>query len=298
MTSKSSLTCEALLRDALARINSDSPRLDAELLLSHVTGLSRTSFRTWPEREIPNAHAEAFEALVQERVAGRPVAHLLGQQEFWSLPLKVSASTLIPRPDTECLVEAALGLPLPRRARVLDLGTGTGAIALALASEHPEWQITACDAVAEAVELARENTDALGLAVSVVQSSWFSELEAGRFDLIVANPPYIPDSDHHLTEGDVRFEPATALVSGSDGLDDLRLIVDQAPDWLVEDGWLLVEHGFDQAEAVAGLFHARGFKDVETRQDYGNRDRMTLGRWSSGAAVPDPALNRGDADAQ
>jgi release factor glutamine methyltransferase len=181
MTSKSSLTCEALLRDALARINSDSPRLDAELLLSHVTGLSRTSFRTWPEREIPNAHAEAFEALVQERVAGRPVAHLLGQQEFWSLPLKVSASTLIPRPDTECLVEVALGLPLPRQARVLDLGTGTGAIALALASEHPEWQITACDAVAEAVELARENTDALGLAVSVVQSSWFSELEADCF---------------------------------------------------------------------------------------------------------------------
>jgi release factor glutamine methyltransferase len=231
-------------------------------------------------------------------VAGRPVAHLLGQQEFWSLPLKVSASTLIPRPDTECLVEVALDLPLPRQACVLDLGTGTGAIALALASEHPEWQITACDAVAEAVVLARGNADALGLTVSVVKSSWFSGLTPGRFDLIVSNPPYIPDNDHHLKEGDVRFEPASALVSGRDGLDDLRLIVDQAPDWLLEDGWLLVEHGFDQGEAVAGLFRARGFKGVETRQDYGNRDRMTLGRWCSGAAVIAPAPNRGDADAQ
>jgi len=283
MTSKPSLTCEALLKEASSRIESDSPRLDAELLLSHITGLSRTSFRAWPEREVTNAHAEAFEALVQERVAGRPVAHLLGHQEFWSLPLKVSASTLIPRPDTECLVEVALALPLPPQASVLDLGTGTGAIALALASEHGGWRISACDAVLEAVALARENAVALGLNLSVVQSSWFSGLEPERFDLIVSNPPYIPDSDRHLEEGDVRFEPASALVSGSDGLDDLRLIITQAPDWLVEGGWLLVEHGFDQAEAVAQLFHTRGFKAVETRQDYGNRDRMTLGQWSSGA---------------
>ncbi|MTI76038.1 MAG: peptide chain release factor N(5)-glutamine methyltransferase [Marinobacter sp.] len=283
MTSKPLLTCEALLTEASSRIESDSPRLDAELLLSHITGLSRTSFRAWPEREVTNAHAEAFERLVQDRVAGRPVAHLLGHQEFWSLPLKVSASTLIPRPDTECLVEVALALPLPPQASVLDLGTGTGAIALALASEHVGWRISACDAVPEAVALARENAVALGLNLSVVQSSWFSGLEPERFDLIVSNPPYIPDSDRHLEEGDVRFEPASALVSGSDGLDDLRLIISQAPDWLVEGGWLLVEHGFDQAEAVAQLFHARGFKAVETRQDYGNRHRMTLGQWSSGA---------------
>lgn len=283
MTSKPLLTCEALLTEASSRIESDSPRLDAELLLSHITGLSRTSFRAWPEREVTDTHAEAFEALVQERVAGRPVAHLLGHQEFWSLPLKVSASTLIPRPDTECLVEVALALPLPPQASVLDLGTGTGAIALALASEHVGWRISACDAVPEAVALARENAVALGLNLSVVQSSWFSGLEPERFDLIVSNPPYIPDSDRHLEEGDVRFEPVSALVSGSDGLDDLRLIISQAPDWLVEGGWLLVEHGFDQAEAVAQLFHTRGFKAVETRQDYGNRDRMTLGQWSSGA---------------
>ena len=279
MTSKPSLTCEALLTEASARIGSDSPRLDAELLLGHITGLSRTSFRAWPEREVTESQAEAFERLVAERVAGKPVAYLLGEQAFWSLALKVSAATLIPRPDTECLVETALGLPLPERASVLDLGTGTGAIALALASEHPGWRVTACDAVDEAVALARENAASLGLPVSVVKSSWFSQLETARFDLIVSNPPYIPDSDHHLAEGDVRFEPASALVSGRDGLDDLRLIVEQAPDWLVEGGWLLVEHGFDQAEPVALLFRDRGFANVQGLQDYGGRDRMTLGQW-------------------
>ncbi|PHQ24575.1 protein-(glutamine-N5) methyltransferase, release factor-specific [Marinobacter guineae] len=298
MTSKPSLTCETLLKQAAGRIDSDSPRLDAELLLSHVTGLGRTSFRAWPEREVTESQVGAFEALVAERVTGKPVAYLLGHQEFWSLPLKVSASTLIPRPDTECLVEAALGLPLPEQARVLDLGTGTGAIALALASEHSGWRITACDDVEEAVELARENARVLGLPVSVVKSSWFSRLEPARFDLIVSNPPYIPDNDRHLGEGDVRFEPASALVSGSDGLEDLRLIVTQSPDWLIEGGWLLVEHGFDQAEAVAGLFRERGFAKVQNLQDYGRRDRMTLGQWCRSTAVNGRDFNRGDADAQ
>ena len=200
-------------------------------------------------------------------------------QEFWSLPLKVSPSTLIPRPDTECLVEVALSLPLPAKARVLDLGTGTGAIALALASEHSGWQVSACDTVEEAVALASENARALGLAVSVVRSHWFDDLPPGSFDLIVSNPPYIKEGDHHLGEGDVRFEPGSALVSGVDGLDDIREIVTRAPDWLAGKGWLLVEHGYDQAAAVQALFRARGFESVESRQDYGQRDRMTLGRW-------------------
>lgn len=279
MTSNTSLTCETLIRDASRRIVSDTPRLDAELLLSHVTGLSRTGFRAWPEREIDRKQAEAFEALVAQRVVGKPIAYLLGHQEFWSLPLKVSPSTLIPRPDTECLVEVALSLPLPVNARILDLGTGTGAIALALASEHPDWQVTASDAVAEAVALARENTQALGLAVTVIQSHWFDDLPPDSFDLIVSNPPYIKEGDHHLVEGDVRFEPGSALVSGVDGLDDIREIVAKAPDWLSGNGWLLVEHGYDQAGAVQALFRARGFESVESRQDYGRRDRMTLGQW-------------------
>lgn len=285
MTSNASRSCESLLQQAAERIASDSPRLDAELLLSHVTGLSRTSFRAWPEREVSAAHAAEFETLVSERVAGKPVAYLLGHQEFWSLPLYVSSSTLIPRPDTECLVETALSLPLPDRARILDLGTGTGAIALALASEHGDWQVTACDCVDDAVELARRNAQALELSVQVVQSSWFSGLAAGTFDLIVSNPPYIASTDHHLEQGDVRFEPSSALVSGSDGLDDIRLIVAQAPDWLDAGGWLLVEHGFDQAKAVRLLFESRGFVKVESRKDYGDRDRLTLGQWAEASAL-------------
>ncbi|MBW0148816.1 peptide chain release factor N(5)-glutamine methyltransferase [Marinobacter arenosus] len=296
MTSKPSLTCESLLQQAACRIASDTSRLDAELLLSHVTGLSRTSFRAWPEREITAEQAGRFEKLVSERASGTPIAYLLGNQEFWSLPLYVSPSTLIPRPDTECLVEAALSLPLPAKARVLDLGTGTGAIALALASEHREWQVSACDCVPEAVALAQRNARELGLLVGVTQSSWFRGLSGGPFDLVVSNPPYIAAEDHHLAQGDVRFEPASALVSGADGLDDLRVIINESPDWLEAGGWLLVEHGFDQAAAVRALFGARGFVAVESRKDYGNQERMTLGQWPQGAALPDQET--GDQDAQ
>ncbi|WP_262492557.1 peptide chain release factor N(5)-glutamine methyltransferase [Marinobacter sp. AL4B] len=272
------LTCEALIQDAEARIGGDSPKLDAELLLSHVSGLSRTSFRAWPEREITAEQAEQFFVLVAERVEGKPIAYLLGQQEFWSLPLRVSTSTLIPRPDTECLVEAALSLELPESAKVLDLGSGTGAIALALASEKPEWQITATDRIAEAVELARENSQNLNLPVSVIQSHWFEELPAGAFDLLISNPPYIPASDRHLSEGDVRFEPASALVAGNDGLDDIRLLVTQGLGWLNAGGWMMLEHGYDQGDAVRDLFTQAGWRNIETRKDYGGNDRMTLAR--------------------
>ncbi|MFL1465217.1 peptide chain release factor N(5)-glutamine methyltransferase [Marinobacter sp. HN1S83] len=277
--SESSLTCDSLLRNATIAIAGESPRLDAELLLSYVTGLSRTSFRAWPERQVTATEARRFEALVQQRASGHPVAYLLGEQEFWSLPLKVNASTLIPRPDTECLVEAALGLPIPDDAQVLDLGTGTGAIALALASERGRWQVLACDAVASAVELAAENAQRLNLSVTVVLSHWFDNLPAGRFDLIVSNPPYVASGDHHLGEGDVRFEPSSALVAGDDGLDDIRVIVAASPQRLSANGWLMVEHGFDQGNAVRDLFRKAGLVAVETRRDYGNRDRLTLGQW-------------------
>lgn len=293
MSTRSPRSYEQLIRTAAARIGGDSPRLDAELLLAHVTGQSRTSFRAWPEREVTPEQAQVFLRLVAERASGRPVAHLLGQQEFWSLPLKVSPATLIPRPDTECLVETALTLPLPPDARVLDLGTGTGAIALALASERPDWQVTACDLVAEAVALARDNARALGLRLQVWQSRWFENLPSAHFDLIVSNPPYIKEGDHHLAQGDVRFEPASALVSGPDGLDDLREIVAQAPDWLVAGGWLLVEHGYDQGDAVRRLFRARGFDRVSTQQDYGGRERLTSGCW-----LPQHGKEQGDGHAQ
>lgn len=279
MTSKPLLTCEALLDNAIRRIASDTPRLDAELLLAHVSGLSRSSFRAFPEREVDTRLATEFEGLVAQRVQGMPVAYLLGHQEFWSLPLKVGNSTLIPRPDTECLVEQALELALPDNAKVLDMGTGTGAIALALASERPDWVISACDLMEEAVALAQANASQLQLPVEVFQSCWFSGLLAAGFDLIVSNPPYIASGDYHLGKGDVRFEPASALISGPDGLDDIRLIVDEAPSWLNSEGWLLLEHGFDQAEAVQELLTARGFARVESRKDYGGNDRMTLGQW-------------------
>ena len=278
MSSEPPLTCEALLKSAVEQIGGDSPRLDAELLLSHVTGLGRTSFRAWPEREVPAEQAEPFMNLVAQRASGQPIAYLLGEQEFWSLPLKVSSSTLIPRPDTECVVEAALSLELPANARVLDLGTGTGAIALALASEQSGWQILASDRVEQAVALARENSQQLGLSITVVQSHWFDQIPAGTFDLLISNPPYIPASDHHLKEGDVRFEPESALVAGEDGLDDIRLLVTEGLDWLNPNGWMLLEHGYDQGEAVRDLFAKAGWRNIETRKDYGGNDRMTLAR--------------------
>ncbi|MHA7853505.1 peptide chain release factor N(5)-glutamine methyltransferase [Marinobacter shengliensis] len=278
MSSESSLTCETLLNNAIEQIGGDSPRLDAELLLSHVTGLGRTSFRAWPEREVAPDQAQAFRELVAERVKGLPIAYLLGQQEFWSLPLKVSPSTLIPRPDTECLVETALELPLPDNARVLDLGTGTGAIALALASEKAKWQIMASDRVEEAVELARENSRSLQLPITVVQSHWFGQISESGFDLLISNPPYIPASDGHLHEGDVRFEPPFALVAGDDGLDDIRLLVTEGFKRLNPGGWMLLEHGYDQGDAVRDLFAKAGWLNIETRKDYGGNDRMTLAR--------------------
>lgn len=258
----------------------DSPtaRLDAELLLAAALGKPRSYLRTWPERELDAVQQAAFSESLARRRAGEPIAYILGQQGFWSLELEVAPHTLIPRPDTELLVETALALLPATAASVLDLGTGTGAIALALASERPAWQVSGVDRVADAVALAERNRARLGLGnARFCASHWFSAVAGRRFQLIVSNPPYIRADDQHLAEGDVRFEPSSALVAGEDGLDDIRLIIEQAPDYLEPRGWLALEHGFDQAEAVRALLQARGFTAVESRRDLGGHERISLG---------------------
>ena len=257
---------------------SESAAVDCELLLCHVLDVDRSYLKTWPDREISGAVEEQFQQLLQRRIQGEPVAYLIGTQGFWTLDLKVSADTLIPRPETELLVEAALELALPEQAKALDLGTGTGAIALALASERNHWQISAVDLMPNAVQLASANCQSHQLDnVEIFQSSWFAEITAQRFDLIVSNPPYIEDGDMHLTQGDVRFEPASALVSGTDGLDDLRLLIAESVNYLVDSGWLMVEHGYNQGPAVRELFEQAGFTQVETRRDLNDLERITLG---------------------
>lgn len=260
----------------------DSPtaRLDVELLLAAALGKPRSFLHTWPERIVSTEAALKFASYLQRRQTGEPVAYILGQQGFWKLDLEVAPHTLIPRPETEMLVEAALELvPAFAESQVLDLGTGTGAIALALASERPVWQVTAVDRVLEAVALAERNRQRLQLNnAKVLSSHWFDAVEGKRFDLIISNPPYIASEDPHLVTGDVRFEPNSALVAGADGLDDLRLIIDQAPAHLNPEGWLLLEHGYDQGAAVRDLLSSRGFEKIQTRRDLGDHERITFGR--------------------
>ena len=268
-----------VLQSAVQRNHlSDTATVDCELLLCHVLDVDRSYLKTWPDRELSSAVEEQFEQLLERRIEGEPVAYLIGTQGFWTLDLKVSPDTLIPRPETELLVETALDLDLPRQAKALDLGTGTGAIALALASERSQWQISAVDLMPKAVQLASANCQRYEFEnVEIFQSSWFAEIPAQRFDLIVSNPPYIEDGDRHLTQGDVRFEPASALVSGSDGLDDLRLLIAESVNYLADRGWLMVEHGYQQGPAVRELFRQAGFSAVETRADLNGLERITLG---------------------
>lgn len=254
--------------------------LDADLLLAFALGKSRTWLFTWPERELSDDQQRLFGDLIRRRLNGEPVAHILGTREFWSLPLKVNASTLIPRPDTETLVETILNRFDQPSLRVADLGTGTGAIALALASERPGWSISAFDVQPEAVALAQENAHQLGLPVTVGLSHWCDALADGSLDLLVSNPPYIAADDEHLQQGDVHFEPRSALVAAEDGLADIRILIEQGRRVLTPGGWLFLEHGWTQGKAVRECFESQGYGSVATVQDMGSQDRITFGQWN------------------
>lgn len=288
------ITIAQCLRQAVQlQTLSDSPRLDIELLLAWVLQKNRTFLFTWPETQLTDAQQLQFNDAFNRRLQGEPIAHILGEREFWSLPISVNATTLIPRPDTELLVATALELFIDDakdvHRKLLDLGTGTGAIALALASEKPAWQCVGVDRIADAVALAEFNRDKLSLPnARFLQRNWFDAVakESGSaFDIIVSNPPYIDPQDPHLQQGDVRFEPLSALVAEQQGLADIRFIVEQAPAFLHPGGWLLIEHGYDQGEEVRALFAARGFQCCATRKDYGDNDRVTLGQWGADETV-------------
>jgi release factor glutamine methyltransferase len=267
---------DAVLRDARAHVEA----IDAECLLAHALGRSRTWLYTHADTVVDSLARARFAALVARREGGEPVAYLTGSRGFWTLALQVTPDTLIPRAETELLVELALErMPGDRDLRVADLGTGSGAIALALASERPRATVLATDASDATLVVARRNAAALGIAsIAFAQGDWCRALGAATFDLIASNPPYLADADPHRWVGDLRFEPVAALVSGSDGMDALRSIARDAPSHLVAGGWLLLEHGWEQGEAVRQLLIDAGFVDIATKQDLEHRDRVTLGR--------------------
>ena len=268
-------TVETLLRQAAA-----IDRVDAEWLLAHSLQTPRSWLFAHSGDAVPAEAAVRFAALLARRQAGEPVAYLTGSQGFWTLDLAVSPATLIPRPETELLVELALARILGDAAsRIADLGTGSGAIALAIAKERLQATVIATDASTAALEVARRNATRNGIAnITFREGDWLVPLAGDIFDLIASNPPYIAEGDPHLGEGDLRFEPPTALSSGADGLDAIRRIVGDAPSHLATGGWLLLEHGWNQGAAVRALLAEAGFAEVDTAQDLEGRDRVSLGR--------------------
>lgn len=273
---------DALLRAAARRLaaTSPSPRLDAELLLAHALATSREGLYRALRQPVPEAAATRFAALVEARAGQQPVAYLTGEREFWSLRLTVTPDVLVPRPETELLVERALlRLAAGSPARVLDLGTGSGAIALAIARERPAAQVLGVDRSEAALAVARGNADRLGIGnVAWLRSDWYAALPPQRFDLLVSNPPYIADDEWPATDPETAFEPVTALRAGADGLDDLRVIIAGAAGWLVPGGCLLVEHGYRQGAAVRALFTAAGLVDIASEADLAGQERITEGR--------------------
>jgi release factor glutamine methyltransferase len=261
-------------------IEAETAKLEAQLLLQHALHVNRAWLIAHQDDALQaNIHA-AYRALLERRLSGEPIAYILGYREFYGLNLKVTPDTLIPRADTETLVEATLAkINLHEKLHILDLGTGTGAIAFAIAKHRPQAHVTALDASQAALDIAIENAQNLKLPnVKLMLSDWFSAIQKEKFDVIVSNPPYIEVADAHLKQGDLRFEPISALASGADGMDAIRHIIDACLIYLKPQGWLMLEHGYNQAELVAGLMAKVGFNDIETINDLGGNTRVTFGK--------------------
>ncbi len=273
-------TVRAILRTAAQNLTqtSPTPRMDAELLLMHVLNVSRGWLYAHDDAALTDEQQQNFNRLLQQRQQGIPIAYLTGHKEFWSMDLLVNKHTLIPRPETELLVERTLEklVDIPH-ARILELGTGTGAISLALAHEHPDWQIDAADISKEALEVARENAQRLKITnISFSRSDWFSAFPAlHRYNAVISNPPYIRETDPHLSSEDIRFEPRQALTSGSDGLDAIRHLITQSPDYLKSNGWLLFEHGYDQTRDIHTLLKLHKYQHIQQWKDIYGNDRVS-----------------------
>jgi len=264
------------VRQRLNAANIESAALDASLLLSHITGYTKVQLITHDDEELKKEQHEQLLTLVSSREKGYPIAYILGYKEFWGLKLKVNEHTLIPRPDTEILVQKAIDCGV--KGRILDLGTGSGAIILALKSEYQDKvEAYACDISDETLKVAKENALTHKLDISFVKSDWFSAFESMKFAMIVSNPPYIEADDPHLSETSLPFEPIGALTSGKDGLDDIRIICKEALNHLEREAPLLIEHGYNQGAAVAAIFSEYGYQMIETIKDYSGNDRVTLG---------------------
>lgn len=263
--------------------SSSSARVDAEVLLCYTLNCNTAHLAAWPEKELTTTQLQQYIQLIEQRESGTPVAYLTGKREFWSLELSVSLATLIPRPETETLVDFVLEhFDNQKKIRLLDLGTGSGAIALAIASERPNWMITATDISDSALAIAQNNAAHHQISnINFCNSHWFEALSGESFDIIISNPPYIAKTDPHLSMGDVRFEPPAALAAGIKGLDDIEVITSMAPQYLHNDGWLILEHGYDQKTPVFDCYKTAGFEQISQQSDLSGQPRMTAGCYIS-----------------
>lgn len=293
-------TIHQAIQDAqqLLKETGDAARLEAEILLACALECNRTTLRTWPERELSPDQQAAFQQLIQRRLKGEPIAYITGQRGFWDMTLQVSPDTLIPRPETELLVETALKkIPPDAQWHIADLGTGSGAIALAIARERPGCLITATDNSAAALTMAKANAQRLGINnIRFIEGHWFQPIENEQFEMIVSNPPYVHPADPHLQQGDLRFEPEEALASIPDGMKDIRIISNAARGHLVSPGWLILEHGYDQGPVIMKQLITLGYKEVSVLNDLSHNERLCIGKWAKNKIMPNiviiiPPLN-------